>query len=189
MTYFSADNKIKTAQLFVHNLLWGLVEIDSDKFRSAEEGRQLSEELAHKIIRWDNEVLCPDNDSHFVDKTADWIYEYIIKGRTCGAIKGQMRDKRYEERIQELEEELRKSNKDKIKLNRKYLQTREHNLMLANELRDREQQIRTYENQFYRLDSNLSRCPSCGSNIIAEEIDIHQCKRRVVDYRIVDDIL
>jgi hypothetical protein len=40
------------------------------------------------------------------------------------------------------------------------------------------------------MDSNLFRCHSCGGyNIIAEEVDSHQCKRRVVDYRIVDNIL
>ena len=49
MTYFSADNKLKTARLFVQNLLWGLVEINYDKFESAEAGKKLAAELYHKI--------------------------------------------------------------------------------------------------------------------------------------------
>jgi len=73
--YFSADNKLKTAKLFVQNLLWGFVEINYDKFESADDGKKLAGELHHKITSWDNEVLCGDDDPDFVDKTVDWIYD------------------------------------------------------------------------------------------------------------------
>jgi hypothetical protein len=62
MTYFSADNKLKTGKLFVQNLLRGLVEINYEKFESVE--------------------------SNFVDKIVEWIYDFIIKGRSYEAIKG-----------------------------------------------------------------------------------------------------
>jgi hypothetical protein len=103
--YFSAKNKVETAQLFVHNLLWGLVEIDYDKFSSSSQGKDLSGELYDKITKWDNEVLCGDDDPNFVPNIVDWIYDYIIKGRAYGAIKGKMIDETYDKRIAELEKE------------------------------------------------------------------------------------
>lgn len=110
--YFSADNKIKTAKLFIQNLLWGIVEIDYEKFESVDEGKKLAGELHHKITWWDNEVLCGDDDPNFVDKTVDWIYDFIIRGRSFGAIRGQLHDKTYEKRIEELESELTKRDKE-----------------------------------------------------------------------------
>lgn len=154
MTYFSADNKIKTAQLFVQNLLWGLVEIDYSKFASAEEGKKIAAELHHKITWWDNEVLCGDDDPKFVDKTVEWIYDFIIKGRSFGAIRGQLRDKTYEKKITELEEEIQLVRKENADLKSTEIKLRNDNVQLAQEITDRNQQIRTYEKQFYKNPEN-----------------------------------
>jgi hypothetical protein len=145
--YFSADNKLKTAKLFVQNLLWGIVEIDYEKFESVEEGKKLAAELYHKITWWDNEVLCGDDDPKFVDKTVDWIYDFINKGRSFGAIRGQLRDKMYDQKIDELEKEVQS-------LREKNSELRGHNIQLAEELVDRNQQISTYERQFYKHDGD-----------------------------------
>lgn len=40
-----------------------------------------------------------------------------------------------------------------------------------------------------RRDNDIFRCPTCGLQVIAEEISTHQCKRHVVDYKIEGNIL
>jgi hypothetical protein len=65
-----------------------------------------------KLTAYDNEVLCGCDDPHCVDKIVDWIYDVITKGRSYGAIKGEMHDKTYENPINELEEQIESLKKE-----------------------------------------------------------------------------
>src|SRR5215204_2516467 len=114
--YFSADNKTKTAQLFAQNLMWGNVKIEYDKFPTKKEGLKFAQEMYKKLRAWDDEVLCGSDDPNYVDKIVDWIYDGITKGRSYGAITGEMRDKTYETRVKELELELNEKDGEISKL-------------------------------------------------------------------------
>jgi hypothetical protein len=106
--YFSADNKVKTAQLFYQNLMWGNIKIEYDKFPTKKEGLKFAQEMYKKLTAWDNEVLCGDDDPHYVDRIVYWIYDGITKDRSYGAITGEMHDMTYEAKITELEQEVEK---------------------------------------------------------------------------------
>ena len=95
-------------------------------------------------------MLCGDDDSGFVDKTVDWIYDFIIRGRSFGAIRGQLRDKTSEQKIADLEDEVQKLKHENAELRSSVNRLNNHNVQLVQEITDRNQQIRTYESQFYK---------------------------------------
>jgi hypothetical protein len=117
MRYFSPRNKIETSQLFIHNLLWGKVTINYEKFRTREEGLQYVQEMYEKINRWDGEELCASDDHEtLVNEITSWLYEAIMKGRVYGAIIGELHDNRYEDRIEELEKQVEQMQKEKTEV-------------------------------------------------------------------------
>jgi hypothetical protein len=141
--YFSAENKRKTATLFAQNLLWGKIRIEYDKFPSTKEGLEFAEQMYKKLTAWDNESLCGDDDPNYEKGLINWIYDSIIKARSYGALIGEMKDKTYEVRIEELEKEVGE-------LRDKNNTLRSHNIQLSEELMDRRLQITAYEKLFYK---------------------------------------
>lgn len=139
--YFSADNKTKTAQLFYQNLMWGNVRIEYDKFPTKKGGLKFAQEMYRKLTAWDNEALCGSDDPQEVDRIVDWVYEGITKGRSYGAIIGEMHDKTYEAKITELEQELER-------WKQAHERVKQDNIILANELVDRQNIINAYESTF-----------------------------------------
>lgn len=71
-----------------------------------------------------------------------WLLDFFIKARTHGALIGELHDKTYEERISELEHEVGDLKSTNERLNA-------DNVLLANELVDRQNIIDSYE-KFFR---------------------------------------
>jgi hypothetical protein len=105
------------------------------------QGLKFAQEMYRKLTAWDNEVLCGSDDPHEVDRIVDWVYEGITKGRSYGAIIGEMHDKTYEAKITELEQELER-------WKQAHERVKQDNIILANELVDRQNIIDAYESTF-----------------------------------------
>ncbi len=102
MTFFDPHHERETVQLFIYNLLWGKVRIEYEKFGSKDEGLRYADEIYKNIDLWDGESLCPSLEHEAtVNKIVTQLDDAIIKGRTYGAIIGELHDKGYEARIQE----------------------------------------------------------------------------------------
>jgi hypothetical protein len=118
MKFFNPKRKQDTVSLLLDNLLWGKVTIDTSKLASKQEGLNYSKEFYHHVDRWQKEILCPDTDRGFRNRLAGSLYDAILKGRSYGVIVGELHDKTSEDRIKELEQEVKSLKKDNITLAR-----------------------------------------------------------------------
>jgi len=146
MTFFDPENKEKIVSLFLDNLLWGTIEIDYERFGS-KLGVEYANELYKRIQRCQGWLVCPDDDPNALNETIYWLYDAYIKGRVFGAIKGELRNKQYEDKIFGLKQQIQK-----LKADNKSLKS--ENIMLVNELEDRKHIIASYESSSYRRDDN-----------------------------------
>ena len=94
--YYGKYDKKQIVQLFVDNMIWGNISINS--FAS-----QIDEVYHFKRSLEKNMI---DFQKNPTEQTIDSIYEAIIKLRVNGAVSYMLRDKSAEEKIHELETEL-----------------------------------------------------------------------------------
>ncbi len=95
--YYGKYDKKQTVQLFVDNMIWGNISINSFAFQM-DGGVDLRRSLEQNII---------DFRKNPTEKTVDWIYEAIIKLRVNGALSSELRDVSTEEMINGLIETIR----------------------------------------------------------------------------------
>jgi hypothetical protein len=107
---------LDNVELFVNNLMMGYVKLDFIKL--GEKGPVYADELEHNIKEhmYDDYSFAEDED--YRPEYVTWLHDFIIKARTHGALEEEFHDKTSEDRIKELEEELRRVKKEKISLSR-----------------------------------------------------------------------
>ena len=137
MTIFNVKHKEETVAVFMRNLLSGDISIDFEKFQREEKVEKFAAMFHKKLRRFQEYDMCPNDDGSPPD-TTDWLYEVIFEGRFYGAIKGDFKQKNYEERIEELEQQIENLKNENKKLE-------DDNTALAGELFDARNLISTYE--------------------------------------------
>ncbi|HET7149385.1 MAG TPA: hypothetical protein VFI73_12920 [Candidatus Nitrosopolaris sp.] len=95
--YYGKYDKKQTVQLFVDNMIWGNISINS--FASEMDGIvDFTRSLEQNII---------DFHKNPTEETIDWIYKAIIKLRVHGAVSYVLRDISAEEVIKSLQETIK----------------------------------------------------------------------------------
>jgi hypothetical protein len=116
--YYGKYDKNGIVKLFVDNLIWGNITINS--FASQmERADEFTRSLEHNII---------DFQKNPTEDRIDWIYEAIIKLRVHGALSYELRDMSAEETINGLRETIRQKDNEIDTLH-------SDNIKLASELR------------------------------------------------------
>ena len=116
--YYCKYDKKQTVQLFVDNMIWGNVSINSFTFQ-IDPAADFRKELEQNIIAFQKNPT---------EQTVDWIYEAIIRLRVNGALSDVLRDMSAEEMIDGLREIIRSKDEQINTL-------RSDNVKLAAELR------------------------------------------------------
>ena len=78
-------------QFFADNLIWGYVKLDYTKL--GKEGLKYADELEEKIKSHMYDDYCYPADEDYRPKHLTWLYDFVIKARTHGALVGEFRDK------------------------------------------------------------------------------------------------
>src|SRR6266516_1010995 len=131
--YYGKYDKKQTVQLFVDNMIWGNISINS--FASEMDGIvDFTRSLEQNII---------DLHKNPTEETIDWIYKAIIKLRVHGAVTYILRNISAEEMINGLRETVKQKENENEAL-------RSDNIKLAEQLKDGQNLINSYERQFYR---------------------------------------
>ena len=84
----------------------------------------------------------------------DFIYGAISRLRVFGILTGQFINTEYERIIYDLQSDLQEYKDKNKKLLLAYQKLKTENIQLAEELKDREHIIETFEGQYYRKDEN-----------------------------------
>jgi hypothetical protein len=95
--YFGKYDKKQTVELFVDNLIWGNISINSFAFQM-DDAANFRRALEQNII---------DFQKNPTEQTGDLIYEAIIRLRVHGALSDQLRDISTEEMINGLKEAVK----------------------------------------------------------------------------------
>lgn len=101
--YYGRYDRKRTVQLFVENLIYGNISINSFSFRM-DPTREFVHSLEEKIVEFQHKPT---------EETVDWIYKAIIKLRVNGALSHELRDQTYEQTIQRLNEQNERLVKEK----------------------------------------------------------------------------
>jgi hypothetical protein len=88
-------------ELFISNLQWGYISIDYRKF--GKEGKKLAQQLYANIRAFQRDDFCYSDDENYKPKHILWLFDFFTKARCYGALIGILRDKTYEDKIEELE--------------------------------------------------------------------------------------
>jgi hypothetical protein len=150
LKYISTDvswkKGLENVQLFIDNLLWGNIKIDYSKFGI--NGQDDADELERKIKSHMEDDYCIDDERRVTEEPKlKWMLDFWIKAVSHGAMSGELRDQTYENKIKELEKEVEKW-KDA------HERVKADNIVLANELVDRQNLIDTYESVFKSRNDN-----------------------------------
>lgn len=144
------DDKRKTVELFIENLLWGKITVNLLKFPQTkliaggiEEPLSLERIIEFAQI-WRRVKTAPEEEKHMEGweetyyRSTEYLYEVYFQGRFYGAVAGILHDEEYESKIRKLEEE-------KENWKAAFERTKADNITLANELEDRRNIIASYE--------------------------------------------
>jgi hypothetical protein len=153
------DEQEKMVELYIENLLWG--RITANFYRIIEKtGNHTYVDHIHEIIeRWQelkrqkeyhrkHPKLYFYGESELNDITQE-LYKIFREARVDGTIVGELKDEKYEKKIQELELKVKEGNLEREQLKAKVVELSADNIKLVNELTDRDNMIATYEKQFY----------------------------------------
>jgi hypothetical protein len=122
--YLGKYDKKRIVKLFVENIIWGNISINSFAFQM--DGRVgLTRSLEQKIIGFQKNPT---------EQTIDWIYKAIIKLRINGALSYELRDLSKEEMINGLRETIRQKENENERLH-------SENVVLANELHNTREEL------------------------------------------------
>jgi hypothetical protein len=88
-------------ELMISNIQWGYLTIDYSKF--GEEGKKLAQELYDNIRSFQQDDFCYDDEEDYKPKDVLWLFDFFTKARCFGALIGVLKDKTYEDKIEELE--------------------------------------------------------------------------------------
>jgi hypothetical protein len=100
--YYGKYDKKQTVQIFVDNMIWGNISINSFAFQM-DGGGDLRRSLEQNMI---------DFRKNPTEETVDWIYETIIRLRVNGALSYELRDVSTEEMINGLRETIRQKDSE-----------------------------------------------------------------------------
>jgi hypothetical protein len=134
LEYYGKYDKKQTVQLFVDNMIWGNISINS--FASEIEG---VDDFRRSL--WQNIIDFQKNPN---EETIDWIYKAIIKLRVHGAVSYVLRDVSAEEVIDSLRETITQKNREIDRLH-------SENIALVNELQKLEPTRRPVSKDFSAL--------------------------------------
>ncbi len=123
-------------ELIINNLHWGHLTMNHEKFGS--EGMELARQLDENIKIFQSDDFCYDDEENYKPEHVRWLFDFFTKARSYGALTGVLHDETYENRIKKLEARLETLKADNERL-------RSENLLLVNELHDRQNIINSYE--------------------------------------------
>ena len=89
MAEIYSKRKEKAVYLFRDSLIAGKIEIDFTKFRTIEQQIKYKDDLEKQMKKIEGELECSDDDPNAMHATTEWIYDFIVKGRQAGAIRGE----------------------------------------------------------------------------------------------------
>lgn len=150
MTSLITD-KHRTVELFIENLLWGRVKAEFFKYfehRPENEAQEYIEDMYVAISRWRRHKAGEDSD--FIDeddfnRETEKLYDAYIDARIDGMITGELIDEKHEATVRKLKREIEALQIKNKELEEEKVRLTTENITLANELKDRQHIIDSYE--------------------------------------------
>jgi predicted nucleic acid-binding Zn-ribbon protein len=138
------ENKEETVKLFIKSLMTGQIKISKSVVLSAAyHYEQHLLDLDKKIREFQKK---PSSDN------IDFIFDSIARLRVYGFLDGELVD--YEKKLRDLRSEISNLKNQIKELELKNKKLKDENIQLAEELKDRQNIINTYEGGFLNGDSN-----------------------------------